>query len=149
MTEAKAVQLKNKEAAPLYWIIGGALMIPMIAGLFSPQRFEVLGLLLVIVLLLGRYLLPTKCEIKDQSIVFIWPLRKVELTPESLAKAALLPGAVNTLGLRAKNSVRFGIRPSVWSNPKILIEALETLIEQAPAGTVMERAAIVEAIPRL
>lgn len=149
MGDVDVVRIRNRDAPVLYAIIGVALLVPAVAGALTPQRWQVLGVLVVTVGLLARYLLPVSCDIRRDSILFRWPLRHVEVSTGKLARAQVVNGGTPVVGLRARGSVRFGVRPSRWSDPALLRAALERIVSDAPPETIRDHATVLAAVRRL
>jgi hypothetical protein len=135
------VRLRNRDAPPIFGIFGAALGIVLLAGMITPQRWEVLGFVAGVSILLLRYLTPVSAAVGPGSVTFRWPLRTVVLTGEDLVTArVLVNGAgIAALGLRRAGSVRFGVRLERYDDPAALAAALAELIRSAPRLPAEER----------
>ena len=125
--------MRNREAPAAYSLVLAGLGIALLAGLFTPQRWQVLAFIALLAVLMLRYLTPVSATVTDGAVTFRWPLRRVTLTAQNLVTARMLTGGVRALGLRRAGSVRFGVRLGGFSEPDALADALAAVIRVAPA----------------
>jgi hypothetical protein len=123
-------RMQNRDAPILYAIVGGGLGLALVAGMFTPQRIQVLAFVVVLVVLMARYLLPTSVTVDTRELRFRWPLRQVTVTTDNLASAKVLRGAVgNTVGLRCRHTIRWGVIVDRYEQPQLLARILSELVE--------------------
>ncbi len=128
-------------------MVCGGVGIALLTGLLTPQRWEVLGFVVALWLLMARYLLPVSVDVTPGALTFRWPLRRVRLTSQSLATARVLTsGGVQVVGLRRVGSARFGVRVHRYDDPVALRQALTELVRSAPGVGDEDRAAVLRAL---
>ena len=82
-----------------------------------------------------RYLLPVRATVlPDGRVLYVWPLRKVTVGPESLVTARVLPNTVSgerMLGLRVHAGARFAAFSGRWTDGPRLAAALAAVVAKA------------------
>jgi hypothetical protein len=124
----------NSQAKYLYGILGGLGAIPVVLGLFSPQRWAILGFAAVAGILACRYLTPVSVRLGPETMVVHWPLRSVMVNADSLRQAKLSPTVAgrDTISLRVRRTVPFNLVLNQFVDPQEVLETIVRLVEAAP-----------------
>lgn len=139
---------RNHDAVLGYSIVVGAACIPLVLFLLqSPRQWNAIGVILVIIVAMLRYLIPVRATIlPDGRVRYVWPLRRVTVGPENLVTARVLPNTVSqepTLALRVRSGARFAAFSTQWTDGPALAAALAGVVAEASKVPALDRQASV------
>lgn len=137
---------RYRDAMAIYGLMLGGLAVPLVLLLVtSPRQWDVIGVILMVMAGLLRYLAPVRASVlRNGQVRFTWPLRTVTIRSGSLVTARVLPNAINhepILALRVQHGARFGAFSSRWTNAPDLARALSQLVVGAEAVPERDRRA--------
>ena len=139
---------RNHDAVLGYSIVVGVACVPLLLALLASRRqWEVIGLILVLIAAMLRYLLPVRATVlPDGRVRYVWPLRRVTVGPENLVTARVLPNTVSqepTLALRVRSGARFSAFSTQWTDGPRLAMALAGVVAEASKVPALDRQASV------
>jgi len=147
---------RNRDAVLGYSIVVGCACIPLVLLLLKSRRqWEAIGLILVIIAAMLRYLIPVRATVlPDGRVRYIWPLRRVTVGPENLVTARVTPNTISQeplLALRVRSGARFAAFSTRWTDGPRLAAALADVVAEAskvPAHDRQASVALLEAAAR-
>lgn len=127
---------RNRDAVPGYSLMIGGFCIPLVLFLFqSPRQWEPIGMILVIIAVMLRYLIPVRATVlPDGRVRYFWPLRRVTVGPENLVTARVGPNTISQeplLALRVRSGSRFAAFSTQWTDGPRLAAALASVVVEA------------------
>lgn len=137
---------RNREAVLGYSIIVGLACIPLVLCLWSsPRPWDVIGLMLVLIAVVLRYLIPVRATVlPDGRVRYVWPLRRVTVGPENLVTARVMPNTISQeplLALRVRSGARFAAFSTQWTDGPRLAAALAGVVAEASKVPASDRRA--------
>ena len=139
---------RNRDAVPGYIIMVGAFCIPLVLLLLKDRRqWEAIGLILVLIAVMMRYLVPVRATVlQDGRVRYVWPLRRVTVGPDNLVTARVLANTVSqepTLALQVRSGARFAAFSTQWTDGPRLAGALARVVAGASQVPALDRQASV------
>lgn len=139
---------RNRDAVPGYSIVAGGGCIPLVLFLLqSPRQWNAIGVILVIIAVILRYLLPVRATVlPDGRVRYVWPLRRVTVGPENLVTARVTPNTISQeplLALRVRSGARFAAFSTRWTDGPRLAAALAGVVAEASKVPALDRQASV------
>lgn len=139
---------RNREAVLGYSIIIGLACIPLVLFLLSsPREWKAIGVILMIIAVMLRYLIPVRATVlPDGRVRYVWPLRRVTVGPENLVTARVAPNTISQepmLALRVRSGARFAAFSTQWTDGPRLAVALAGVVAEASKVPALDRQASV------
>lgn len=139
---------RHREAVPAYSIVVGCACIPLVLFLLeSPRQWNAIGVILVLIAVMLRYLGPVRATVlPDGRVRYVWPLRRVTVGPENLVTARVLANTISQeplLALRVRSGARFAAFSTQWTDGPRLAAALAGVVAEASKVPALDRQASV------